>query len=184
MSTLTLSLLTAFAGAAEPAAPAAPLSGIDVQYIDAGVRPQDDFFSYLNGKWLSSTEIPADKSSWGSFAKLRDDTLPQLRGIIEAAQKEGGKRNGSDAQKIADLYGSFMDEARLDALGIRPLAGELNRIHFIKNKKALPALISHLSELGVTTPTPSTSARTRARRPSTRPRSRRAAWACRTVIII
>src|SRR5476649_1335533 len=129
MSTLTLSLLTAFAGAAEPATPAAaaaPLSGIDVQYIDAGVRPQDDFFSYLNGKWLSSTAIPADKSSWGSFAKLRDDTLPQLRDIIEAAQKDGARKPGSDAQKIADLYSSYMDQAHLDALGLKPLAGELN----------------------------------------------------------
>src|SRR5471032_2348244 len=87
MSTLTLSLLAAFAGAAEPVAPAAPVSGIDVQYFDAAVRPQDDFFSYLNGKWLKTIEIPADKSSWGAFAKLRDDTLPQLRDIIEAARE-------------------------------------------------------------------------------------------------
>ena len=152
MSTLTLSLLAAFAGAAEPVAPAAPVSGIDVQYFDAGVRPQDDFFSYLNGKWLKTIEIPADKSSWGAFAKLRDDTLPQLRDIIEAAQKDGARKPGSDAQKIADLYSSYMDQAHLDALGLKPLAGELNRIQSIKNKKALPALISHLSELGVTTP--------------------------------
>src|SRR5471030_2180406 len=152
MSTLTLSLLAAFAGAAEPVAPAAPVSGIDVQYIDAGVRPQDDFYSYLNGKWLKTIDIPADKSSWGAFAKLRDDTLPQLRDIIEAAQKDGARKPGSDAQKIADLYSSYMDQAHLDALGLKPLAGELNRIQSIKNKKALPALISHLSELGVTTP--------------------------------
>src|SRR5471030_2374324 len=120
MSTLTLSLLAAFAGAAEPVAPAAPVSGIDVQYIDAGVRPQDDFYSYLNGKWLKTIDIPADKSSWGAFAKLRDDTLPQLRDIIEAAQKDGARKPGSDAQKIADLYGSYMDQAHLDALGLKP----------------------------------------------------------------
>ncbi|WP_296001952.1 M13 family metallopeptidase [Rugamonas sp.] len=152
MSTVTLSLLTAFAGAAEPAPAAAPVSGIDVQHIDASVRPQDDFFSYLNGQWLKNTDIPADKSSWGAFAQLRDETLPQLRAIIETAQRDGAKKSGSDAQKIADLYTSYMDQAHVNALGIRPLAGELNRIHAIKNKKALPALISHLSALGVTTP--------------------------------
>src|SRR5471032_2186674 len=128
MSTLTLSLLTALAGAAEPAT-TTPVSGIDTQYIDSGVRPQDDFFRYLNGEWLKKTDIPADKSSWGSFPELRDDTLPQLRGIIEAAQKDqAGKagKAGNDGQKISDLYASFMDEKKLDAMGIKPLAGELN----------------------------------------------------------
>src|SRR5471032_538469 len=151
MSTLTLSLLAAFAGAAEPVAPAAPVSGIDVQYIDAGVRPQDDFYSYLNGKWLKTIDIPADKSSWGSFAKLRDDTLPQLRGIIEAAQSPASKA-GKDGQKIGDLYASFMDEKKLDAMGIKPLAGELSRIRAIKDKKAFPMLIGHLEEIGVSAP--------------------------------
>nr|WP_311197409.1 M13 family metallopeptidase [Rugamonas brunnea] len=155
LSTLTMSLLlnaTASAGAAEPAT-AALRSGIDVQYIDSAVRPQDDFFRYLNGKWLQNTEIPADKASWGSFIQLREATLPQLRGLIEAAQQDkAGRKPGSEAQKIADLYASYMDEQKLDALGIKPLAGELNRIRSIKDKKALPALIAHLDAIGVATP--------------------------------
>ncbi|MBA5636613.1 M13 family metallopeptidase [Duganella sp. LX20W] len=143
---------TASAGAAEPAT-AALRSGIDVQYIDSAVRPQDDFFRYLNGKWLQNTEIPADKASWGSFIQLREATLPQLRGLIEAAQQDkAGRKPGSEAQKIADLYASYMDEQKLDALGIKPLAGELNRIRSIKDKKALPALIAHLDAIGVATP--------------------------------
>ncbi|HEY0489252.1 MAG TPA: hypothetical protein VGD30_07060, partial [Telluria sp.] len=60
LTTLSLSLIAAFAGAADVAKPAAPLSGIDVQYIDPTVRAQDDFFVHLNGKWLKTTEIPAD----------------------------------------------------------------------------------------------------------------------------
>jgi putative endopeptidase len=155
LSTLTMSLLTAVAGAAEPAA-TTPRSGIDVQYIDSAVRPQDDFFRYLNGKWLQTTEIPADKASWGSFIQLREATLPQLRTLIEAAQQaqqdKGTRKPGSEAQKIADLYASYMDEHKLDALGIKPLAGELNRIRAIKDKKALPALIAHLDQIGVPTP--------------------------------
>ena len=152
LSSLTLSLLAAFAHAAEPATPAAPVSGIDVQYIDPAVRVQDDFFSHLNGKWLATAEIPADKSSWGSFAKLRDDTTPQLRGIIEATQQDKNKKAGSEAQKIGDLYASYMDEARLDALGVKPLAGELNRIRSLRDKKGVPGLIAHLSQTGVSTP--------------------------------
>ena len=155
LSSLTLTLLAAFAHAAEPATPAAaaaPVSGIDVQYIDPAVRVQDDFFTHLNGKWLATAEIPADKSSWGSFAKLRDDTTPQLRGIIEATQQDKNKKAGSEAQKIGDLYASYMDEARLDALGVKPLAGELNRIRSLRDKKGVPGLIAHLSQTGVSTP--------------------------------
>ncbi|ATQ73532.1 peptidase M13 [Massilia violaceinigra] len=152
LSTLTLSLAAAFASAAEPVQPPAPLSGIDVQYIDSSVRPQDDFFSYLNGLWLKNTEIPSDKSSWGTFAKLRDDTLPQLRVLIEAAQNEKNKKAGSETQKIGDLYASYMNEARLEKLGYKPLAGELQRIRALREKKAIPALIAHLSKIGVSVP--------------------------------
>jgi predicted metalloendopeptidase len=166
LSTLTLSVLATFAHAGEPAqsnatpaaavaaarAPGAPISGIDTQYIDTSVRPQDDFFTYLNGKWLKTAEIPADKSSWGTFIKLRDDTQPQLLGIIEAARKDPNKKAGTDVQKIGDLYASFMDEARLEALGTKPLAGELQRIRTLKDKKGLPSLIAHLSRIGVATP--------------------------------
>ena len=148
LSALTLSLMTAFAVAAD----VAPVSGIDTRYIDASVRPQDDFYRYLNGEWLKTTQIPEDKSSWGTFAKLRDDVLPQLRAIIEAAEADKARKAGSDAQKIGDLYASFMDEQKLAALGVKPLAGELNRIRAIKDKKAFPMLIAHLGEIGVSTP--------------------------------
>ncbi|MFC5510907.1 M13 family metallopeptidase [Massilia jejuensis] len=165
LSTLILSVLATFAHAGEAtqstaapkaavaaAAPGAPISGIDIQYIDSSVRPQDDFFTYLNGKWLKTAEIPADKSSWGTFLKLRDDTQPQLLGIIEAAQKDPSKKAGTDVQKIGDLYASFMNEARVERLGTRPLAGELQRIRSLKDKKGLPDLIAHLSKIGVATP--------------------------------
>ncbi|MYM89177.1 M13 family peptidase [Rugamonas sp. FT82W] len=148
LSALTLSLMTALAGAADTA----PVSGIDTQYIDAGVRPQDDFYRYLNGGWLKTAQIPEDKSSWGTFAKLRDDVLPQLRAIIEAAEADKTRKAGGDAQKIGDMYASFMDEKKLESLGVKPLAGELNRIRAIKDKKAFPMLIAHLSEIGVSAP--------------------------------
>ncbi|AVR94733.1 M13 family metallopeptidase [Pseudoduganella armeniaca] len=147
---ISLSLIAAFAATAAHAADSAAISGIDTQYIDPSVRAQDDFFVHLNGKWLKTAEIPADKSSWGSFAKLRDDTLPQLRDIVEELQKKKGLQG--DEQKIADLYTSYMDEAKLDQLGVKPLAGELARIAAIKDKKALPGLIAHLTRIGAPTP--------------------------------
>ncbi|WP_229425327.1 MULTISPECIES: M13 family metallopeptidase [unclassified Massilia] len=161
LSTLTLSVLATLAHAADtaphaakPAAAvaAAPISGIDTQYIDTSVRPQDDFFTYLNGKWLKNTEIPADKSSLGTFMLLRDDAQAHLRGIIEAAQKDPHKKAGTDVQKIGDLYASFMDEARLETLGVKPLASELQRIRTLKDKKGVPDLVAHLSKIGVSAP--------------------------------
>jgi len=115
------------------------------------VRPQDDFFAHLNGKWLKTVEIPADKSSWGAFHQLREDTLPQLRAIIEKAAATKGA-NGSEVQKIGDFYASYMDEARLEQLGITPLNAELGKIAAIKDKAELPAVFAHLGRLGVNVP--------------------------------
>ena len=127
-------------------------SGVDLGNIDAAVRPQDDFFINLNGKWLAATEIPADKSSWGSFEKLDDDTKPQLRAIIEAAAADPNKTPGSDAQRIGDFFASYMDEARLEQLGLSPLRADLDRVAALKDKQQLPALIAHFNRHGVTAP--------------------------------
>ncbi|MFL6710313.1 MAG: M13 family peptidase, partial [Massilia sp.] len=126
-------------------------SGIETQYVDPAVRAQDDFFAHLNGKWLKDTAIPADKSSWGSFQKLDDDTQPQLRAIIEKAAT-GNAAAGTDAQRIGDFYASFMDEKKADALGLAPLNPELARIAALKDKAELPALLAHLGQLGVGVP--------------------------------
>ncbi|MDN4038061.1 M13 family metallopeptidase [Massilia sp. YIM B02443] len=168
LSTLTLSMMAAFAApamavdatpaaaaaataGAKAAAKAEPISGIDTQFIDTSVRPQDDFFTYLNGKWLKETEIPSDKASWGTFMKLRDDTTPQLRAIIEGAQKSRIGA-GTEMRKIGDLYTSYMDEARRETLGVKPLSAELSKIRSLKNKAGLPQLAAHLSKIGVATP--------------------------------
>ena len=160
VSALTLSLIAGLAGAADSTTSAAPASaqvangklasGIAVEYIDPAVRAQDDLFIHMNGKWLATTEIPADKASWGSFAKLRDDIQPQLRAIIEGAA--ANKAGGPEAQRIGDFYSSFMDEAKLEQLGLTPLNAELAKIAAVSNKKQLPALISHLNKIGVTAP--------------------------------
>jgi predicted metalloendopeptidase len=154
-----LSLIAGLAGAADTAkssAPASvkeskkPVSGIATEYIDPAVRVQDDLFTHMNGKWLATTEIPADKSSWGSFAKLRDDIQPQLRAIIEGAA--ANKAGGPEAQRIGDFYASFMDEAKLEQLGLTPLNAELAKVAAVTDKKQLPQLISHFNQIGVTAP--------------------------------
>jgi putative endopeptidase len=142
--------VTAAAADVEAASP--PLgSGIDTQYIDHNVRPQDDFFRYVNGVWLDNTEIPADKSRYGSFDKLNDDSLESLRGLIEQLHA-GVDAADPDQQKILDLYDTFMDEAALERLDVKPLAAEFAHIAVLKSKQEIPALIAHLNRIGAGAP--------------------------------
>ncbi len=149
-TTLTaLALLAACAGGTT----APPLSsGVDLASMDTSVRPQDDFFRYVNGTWLKNTEIPADKARYGAFTKLRDDSEARLRAIIEESSVKPDKQAGTDEQKVGDLYNSFMDEARIDELGLKPLAAELGRIEAMKAKSEIPALMAHLLRINATTP--------------------------------
>ena len=127
-------------------------SGIETQYFDDTVRVQDDFYRHVNGKWLDTTEIPADKARWGSFNKLDDDAQAALRQLIEEVARDPNRQPGTEAQKIGDLYNSFMDEASLGELGLQPLQDEFARIDALTDKQQIPALIAHLATIGVTTP--------------------------------
>jgi predicted metalloendopeptidase len=127
-------------------------SGVDLANIDASVRPQDNFFLNLNGKWLAKTEIPADKSSWGSFEKLDDDTKPQLRALIEASAATPNKQAGTEAQRIGDFFASYMDEAKLEQLRLAPLKADFDRVAALSDKKQIPALIAHFNRNGYTAP--------------------------------
>jgi len=127
-------------------------SGIDTQYFDPGVRPQDDFYQYVNGKWLAATEIPPDRPAYGTATKLYDDAQRRLKSIIEAAANNAAAAADSDESKIGILYSSFLDEARIEPLGSKPLAAEFAGIDAIRSKRDIPELIAHFQEIGVTTP--------------------------------
>ncbi len=143
----------AAASAAAPAPMPHPTlrSGIDLQYVDVSVRPQDDVYQYLNGKWLRDYQLPADKGAVGSFTVLQDKTEEQLRTIVDALDQTAGGQD-PDAKKLADLYASYMDEERLQALGLKPLLPEFAKIDAIKNMDALPSAMAHLVEIGAGAP--------------------------------
>jgi endothelin-converting enzyme/putative endopeptidase len=88
--------------------------------FDRNVRPQDDLFMFVNGTWYNNTEIPADRSTYGAFNMLAEANELRLRSIIEDAVASGAAA-GSNAQKIGDFYTSFMDEARIEQLGLTPV---------------------------------------------------------------
>src|SRR5262245_55352513 len=138
-SLLLVSLLAAAVAATSAQDRTPPrVPGIDVAGMDLSVRPQDDFFRYVNGKWVETTPIPPDRSSSGTFAMLSEGTQLGVREIVEGEARTPAA-SGSNSQKIGDLYKSFMDEGRVDALGISPLKAELDLIDRVSSHRDLPA---------------------------------------------
>jgi predicted metalloendopeptidase len=106
----------------------------------------------VNGAWLKTATIPADRATTGSFTDLADRSQDALRAIIEEAAAKQGAKPGSDEQRVGDFYESYMDSARVEALGITPLQAELARIAAIKSKRDLPEAFAHLQRIGVQVP--------------------------------
>lgn len=132
-------------------APKVLLSGIDIMHNDASIKAQDDFYRHVNGKWLTTSEIPADKSSAGAFMDLREATIPRLHAITEALAKQHPK-SGSDARKISDLYASFMDITKIESLGLKPLESDFSKVSALNDKKQIPAFIAYLNLISVGAP--------------------------------
>ncbi|MFD1154052.1 M13 family metallopeptidase [Undibacterium aquatile] len=137
--------------AAEPAKVASLQSGIDVQYNDKSVKPQEDFYRHVNGTWLKNAQIPSDRSSAGAFMDLREAVVPRLHAIIDALAK-AKNASGSDAQKISDLYASFMDTKSIEAAGLKPLQADFAKIDALTDKKQIPVLMAWLNRISVTAP--------------------------------
>ncbi|MCE9680571.1 peptidase M13 [Shewanella sp. AS1] len=127
-------------------------SGIDFANFDKSVRPQDDFYSYVNGTWIKNTEIPGDRTGIGAFYDLREKSRDDVRAIIEEVAATPNLAMGSDEQKVADLYRSFMDTDTLNKLGVTPIQGELEKITAIKSKDELVEYFAHSQIIGSGTP--------------------------------
>lgn len=143
----TAALFTSCAGKKEETKPTGPLA-IDIANMDTTVRPQDDFYQYANGTWLKNNPVPSTDSRWGSFSQLMEDNLKKLKGILEeTAKKENA--NGSNAQKIGDYFFTYMDSAKKNAEGIKPLAPYLKQIDDLKSNSELVNVITNLQLKGV-----------------------------------
>lgn len=123
-------------------------SGIDLTHIDAGTRPQDDLFVHVNGKWLDEYEIPADRAVDGAFRTLYDKAEEDVKTLIQEAS-ESGAAHGTDAQKIGDLYSSFMDDTAVEAAGLSPIADELAAVGNAADLSELAGLVGRLQRTGV-----------------------------------
>ena len=136
---------------AAAAPPPALKSGIALEYMDTSVRPGDDFFSYVNGKWIAETEIPADKATYGGFGILADEAEEDVKSIIEQSAA-GEFPEGSDEQKVGDLYKSYLDMETRNAKGIEPLEPELERIAAIDDHDALAVYFAAAGRRGYPVP--------------------------------
>ncbi|MDN5768939.1 MAG: peptidase M13 [Humibacillus sp.] len=128
----------------------APKSGINLANIDRATRPQDDLFRFVNGTWLDSTEIPGDRSRYGTFDVLREQSTARVRDLIEEAAAGDPGRAGSPQQQVGDLYASFMNTERVEELGLAPLAPLLSEVATVDSTEALVAAMGRLQRLGVT----------------------------------
>ncbi|WP_226685062.1 M13 family metallopeptidase [Shewanella indica] len=119
-------------------------SGIELENFDHQVRHQDDFYYSVNGKWLATTPIPADKSNYGAFSVLYEESQAALKQIIEEAAAKPNKAEGSVEQKIGDFYAAYMDTTLTDQLGIAPLKGQLADIAKTASHADVAALMGKL----------------------------------------
>ncbi|MGA9873021.1 MAG: M13 family metallopeptidase [Rhodococcus sp. (in: high G+C Gram-positive bacteria)] len=123
-------------------------SGIDLGYRNEGTRPQDDLFVHVNGKWLDEYAIPADRAVDGAFRTLYDKAEEDVRTIIQEAAASNPPA-GSDAQKIGDLYSSFLDADAVEAAGLTPVADELAAVSDAADLSALARVLGSLQRTGV-----------------------------------
>ena len=113
--------------------------GINLEFMDNNVKPNDDFFKYVNGKWLESTEIPADRTRWGSFDELRQKTDEDALAILKSAMSDDKDLQkievlpGSDQEKAVHLFQTIMDTETRNKQGVEPVKSTLEKINAIEN---------------------------------------------------
>jgi putative endopeptidase len=129
------------AGTEQPAAPRFGSFGIDLAALDPSVKPGNDFFRYVDGHWLATEKIPADRATWGSFAMLREQSDSDVKAIIESAAAADAAK-GTNEQKIGDYYKAFLDTSKIDQLGLAPAKAGLAAIAGLKTHEQVAALIA------------------------------------------
>src|SRR3954466_15977716 len=120
----------------------------DTAGMDTNTAACADFYQYANGGWLAANPIPAAYSAWGVANVLNEKNRDALHEILEAAAKNTAAKKGSNEQKVGDYYASCMDEAKVEADGLKPIQAELDLVNRVSDQKSLQAEIAHLHSMG------------------------------------
>ena len=147
-SFFTLAMTALLLSTSPARADSGPVSGIQTADMDKTTRPQDDLFQYANGTWLRDVPIPPDRASYGVDSMMTEQSLLQQRDLIEAAQTSADP----EARKVSDLYSSYMNEARAERLGTRPLQAELQFAAGIRRASDIGPLMGRLDRIGIASP--------------------------------
>ena len=129
-------------------APTKKAIGIDLSLIDKEIRPQDDFYNYVNGTWMKNTEIPDDKTRWGSFNELRENTDADVLAILKKAANDPNLDTSSDESKAVTVFQLINDTIKRNELGITPLLPHIERINAIQSKADLQPYLEENIRLG------------------------------------
>jgi len=119
--------------------------------FDLSVRVQDDLFRHVNGTWLDKTKIPSDKSNYGAFTVLTDLSQSRIKAIVDEVSK-GNNVKGTDEQKVADIFRSYMDEAKAEELKAKPIKQELASIEAITSKAEVIDWFAKFNKIGIGSP--------------------------------
>ncbi|MEB3020234.1 M13 family metallopeptidase [[Mycobacterium] crassicus] len=131
---------------------AAARSGLDLSYLNSDVRPQDDLFGHVNGRWLDGYDMPPDRATDGAFRTLFDRAEVQVRELLTQAGESASanpEAAGTDERRIGDLYASFLDERAVQAAGLEPLRRELAAIDDAADRAALARVLGGFQRTGV-----------------------------------
>lgn len=116
--------------------------GIELEYMDTSVRPQDDFFTYVNGKWVENTKIPDDRVRWGGFGILRKQTDADVLEILKNAEESGKYNAESDQGKAIQVFNSITDTTARNEIGMQPLKTSFEKIKTINSIKDLQTVLA------------------------------------------
>ncbi|HEX9148670.1 MAG TPA: M13-type metalloendopeptidase, partial [Thermoanaerobaculia bacterium] len=151
-SAISLTLLAPVARAAEPAATTATTApttaqrygtwGVDLAAMDRSVKPGDDFFRYVNGKWAATTQIPPDKTGYGAFVILHDLSEARERALLDRWAADKNLKAGSDEAKVAAIYRTFLDEKTPEKLDAKPIQAHLDAIRKAESREDVAILMA------------------------------------------
>jgi putative endopeptidase len=144
LNRIILLVIVGMTTACEPSATSfeASTQAVEVYNMDSSISPTDNFFQFVNGKWLGETEIPADQGRWGSFNELSEKNNAIVLSILEKAATSDQYEEGSDQYKAAKFYGIGMDSLLAESVGTQPVQSLIDQINNIEDKAELQEFLS------------------------------------------